>query len=446
MAATYTVKAGDTLNGIASQYGFSNYKTAGITGYGANADKIAVGTVLTIGGAKPASTSPTPPAGGSTGGTTTDAHSLINGTQTDDQKNASTKDDPGVSSGSSSLVDAYAAIAKAITPKTKAPDAPSLTDTYKKLRGDYGVDDLETSLTDLNAQKQAIKDQFQVQYDAETGKPVAMNVIEGRVSEEEKAANQRVAAIDAQISTVNSQLTTKYNVISSLMTYTQQDYTNAKGQYDTELSQNLQMINLAKGIKDDAKSDEEAAKDDARANLQIIYNNIAAKGGGATVTDPTTKNTITKLELQAGLPTGFYSTIAADNPGGQILSTTTRDSGGIKYADVIVKNQDGSLSTKTVKLGAADASSTSTKLTDGEKKSAGYAAINQLLTKKDSSGMPYTDGDGYFTAQGFKNLMSAAIEDGITRSDFIGQYADRISPSGAKSYGLTVKEQTDLGI
>lgn len=446
MAATYTVKAGDTLNGIAAQYGFSNYKTAGITGYGSNADKIAVGTVLTIGGAKPATTSPVSPAG-STAGSTPDASSLINGGQQQDQQTKQNSDSPTSSSGASSLVDAYAAIAKAIAPKTKAPDAPSLTSTYKDLRTQYGVDDLETQLTDLNAQKQAIKDQFQVQYDSETGKPVAMNVIEGRVSEEEKAANQRVAAIDAQISTVNSQLTTKYNVISSLMTYTQQDYTNAKNQYDTELSQNLQMINLAKGIADTAKSDEEAAKDDARANLQIIYNNIAAKGGASAAgIDDTTKTTITKLELQAGLPTGFYQTIAADNPGGQILSTTTRDSGGIKYADVIVKNADGSLSTKTVKLGAADSSSSSSNLTDSEKKAAGYAAINQLMGKKDSSGMPYTDANGYFTAQGFKNLVSAAIEDGITRSDFISQYADRLAPDGAKAYGLTVKEQTDLGI
>lgn len=46
----YTVKAGDTLNGIAGTFGFKDYKAANIQGYGDNPDKITPGMVLTVGG------------------------------------------------------------------------------------------------------------------------------------------------------------------------------------------------------------------------------------------------------------------------------------------------------------------------------------------------------------------------------------------------------------
>lgn len=48
---TYTVQAGDTLNGIAAAHGFSNYQEAGITGFGSNPDAITPGMVLTVGAA-----------------------------------------------------------------------------------------------------------------------------------------------------------------------------------------------------------------------------------------------------------------------------------------------------------------------------------------------------------------------------------------------------------
>lgn len=46
----YTVKAGDTLNGIASSFGYKDYKAANIQGFGDSPDKITPGMVLTVGG------------------------------------------------------------------------------------------------------------------------------------------------------------------------------------------------------------------------------------------------------------------------------------------------------------------------------------------------------------------------------------------------------------
>lgn len=54
MAEKYIVKAGDNLNKIAAQYGFTDYKAANISGFGANPDLITPGTELTIGNTSPA--------------------------------------------------------------------------------------------------------------------------------------------------------------------------------------------------------------------------------------------------------------------------------------------------------------------------------------------------------------------------------------------------------
>ena len=52
LGQTYTVQAGDTLNAIASQFGFNNYKDANISGFASgNPDLIHPGEVLNIGGA-----------------------------------------------------------------------------------------------------------------------------------------------------------------------------------------------------------------------------------------------------------------------------------------------------------------------------------------------------------------------------------------------------------
>ncbi len=80
-----------------------------------------------------------------------------------------------------------------------------------------------------------------------------------------------------------------------------------------------------------------------------------------------------------------------------------------------------------------------------EKKDQAYAGINQLLVPGAAyNGIPFIDSDGYLTVQGFKTLVNEAATDGISRSDFVKQYATYISPYNPKNYGLTAAEIKSL--
>jgi hypothetical protein len=266
-----------------------------------------------------------------------------------------------------------------------------------------------------------------------------LNVISGRVSEAQQQENEKLMAVNNSIKTVTDQLTVKYNTIESMMKYTGQDYANSVDAYNTQFTQNMSVMNMVKGMVDEQKSDEEKVADNARANLQIIYNNMPADG----IVDKAQKANITKLELQAGLPAGFYENVTSANPKADVLSTTTRESGGIKYADVLMKNSDGSITTKTVTLGNSSGGSSTE--TAAEKKNNAFTMINQLLEYKDADGTPYIEeATGYFTAQGFKTLVKNAVEDGVTRVEFLAQYASYLNPDAIDNYGLTTKEKTTI--
>lgn len=329
------------------------------------------------------------------------------------------------------------------------PDRPEPIDyaeQFLDLKSKYGIDELETSLTDLQAQArdiQAIKAQ---RINAEKGKAVPMNVISGRVSETEMQENERLTAINNSIQTVTSQLQTKYNVVENLMKFTGQTYDDSVQAYNDKFTQNMNMLNLAKGITDDQKSEEESLTDNARANLQIIYNNITAGGADISSLDPVTKANITKLEVQAGLPSGFYTTLVQKNPKADILSTTTRESNGTKYADVIMKNEDGSFSTKSIVLGTSTGGSDNMSL--GDKKINGFNEINVIIDQKKltSNGEPVVDQNDYLTPAGFKQIIKYGATVGITRDDILSTYSDKIyvdpsTSSPASEYGITLKEE-----
>ena len=360
----------------------------------------------------------------------------INAGQFDNFNNASKSDEPAVRS----TTDAYTSIFNQVSESLKSslptqPSAVNLTQTFQDLRANQGVTELETSLSDLQAQARDIQAISKARTAAEKGKAVPMNVISGRISEEEAQDNARLAEINNSIQTVSSQLQIKYNVIDSIMKYTGTDYANSVDAYNTQFTQNLNVMNAVKGMVDTEKSNQEREADNARANLQIIYNNLSSNGIDPNSLDAAQKANITKLELQADLPQGFYANVVNKNPKSDIVYSGPREDGNKKYADIITRDANGKLNTENIFLGGsanqyAPTSGGSKTPTESELK---RIAISNM--SKDLSTM--TGEDGHVSPTDFKRGRSTWLAAGRDGKEYDETFKSYANPTQYYELGLS---------
>jgi len=339
---SYLIKKGDTLSAIAKTQGTTIAEIMKLNPSITNPNLIYAGKSLTL----------------------SEANDVINQNQEADIANAEKSSEPPVKSGYDSNGELSVGVSatpkttiedikSTITPTTEKPTMVSMVDTYGNLRTQYGVSNLETQLNDLNAQLAEVQATKKARIASEKGKSVAMNVITGRISEVEAQENERIAALENSITNVSNQLNTKYNIINTMMTLTEKDYDNAVASYDKEMSNNISMYNILRGINDDEKTEEQRKVDNARSSAQIIYNQIAAGGVNLSELPDTTKTLITKLEVQAGLPAGFYSSMQNKNPKAEVVATYNwTGTDNKEYASVITKDAEtGELKTSNIVLG-----------------------------------------------------------------------------------------------
>lgn len=429
MAQTYTVKAGDTLNAIASKYGFKNYKEAGITGYkSGNADLIRPGEVLTIGGVK----APTSANAGT-------ATSIINQNQDADIAEAPRADDVPTKEGTTRnkrYSTAFSELSELFGGGNKI-EAPNFESLYNKERKNLGIDDLEGYVNDLQSEEEAIFADLRQRRTAERDKPVAMNVIEGRIGEAERQESERIDYIQRQKAIAVRQLQSANATIENIINFKKLDYDTARNEYNDKFSQQMSLFNAAKGVVDSEMSDEERVATASRANLNIIYGAITEGTiDGATIT-PDMQYKINQMELSAGLPTGFYEKLQNQNPGGKILTSSGRTFGGAKYVDVVYQNKDGSLTTKSVYLGASSEGSGSgsdAKLTEAELSRAAQSEMADLLNQK-------ADEDGYVSPGDYTYARRVWVNQGLSGESFdkafSSTYADKDNEN-FRDYGIKV--------
>jgi hypothetical protein len=337
----------------------------------------------------------------------------------------------------------------AVKPSTEKPAQVNLVDTYEDLRTKYGIADLEQQAIDLRAQEADLLAIKQQRINAEKGKTVAMNVIEGRVSETERQENERIAVVQNQLKNINDQLTTKYNVVNTLMNLTGQDYSNSVDAYDKELANNISMFNILRGIDESAKTEAERQQDNARSSLQIIYNSITSGGTDIKNMPAETKTLITKLEAQAGLPSGFFATMQNKNPKAEIVATYNWTGADNKeYASVLTKDATtGEITTSNIVLGTAKASSGS-----GEK--ATEAEIKVFYKQSMQSELKTVAGtDGKVSPSDWsKARQSWASNTPYNTADFDEAFRGYIDPSHPQDYagfeiykpGFIKKSTTEL--
>jgi hypothetical protein len=131
------------------------------------------------------------------------------------------------------------------------------------------------------------------------------------------------------------ELNTRYNIIKTMIDYMGLDYNDAVAAYDREYSQNLQ-------IYQQIVTEDNEAKASARANLTTMANLITSGNMNFNQLDSSQRLMINKLEVQAGLPIGFTSSLQM-SPEDKILFTSTN--GGITQVGMV--NQQGGVTVQS---------------------------------------------------------------------------------------------------
>lgn len=232
--------------------------------------------------------------------------------------------------------------AQKLLPNVQAPEAPNMTQMFTGLREEFGVGAIEEEVNALKADEDALNAQFRVNRFSERGKPVAQNVIEGRVGEQENIYRENLDFVQRQMSRKVDQLKTAYGVIDTMMNLTQTDFNNARSVYNDKLDQAYKAITIAQGIQKTNIDQQNREQDMARANAQIYVNLLKDGNMDLNNLPSNMKVQLNKMELQAGLPMGFFSSIKKD-PKADIISTTSNDG----QIQVLMRGANGQLQLQT---------------------------------------------------------------------------------------------------
>ena len=276
-----------------------------------------------------------------------------------------------------------------------------------------------------------------------------------RINQAIEAVNSRVGVIQAVMSARSGQIAEGYRMIDRSVDAMNADRKDRLDYYDSLLnfyesqktSEGNKLITLEK--------DE---KDFLTAQINLIENDLARSQATAdalkqAMTDPDTALAYaqagvtlndTPEQINAKLATYGYSKEVSDMANDMAMKGYTALFAGQKApsGSEVVTTTDSKGKTKSYYTEAL--ASGSNLGTESERQSNAFGTINQILALPPDRG--YVDANGYITAQGFKDLVNAAREDNISRSDFLDQYAYLLYPNGGKAYGLTAKEMEDYGI
>lgn len=227
---------------------------------------------------------------------------------------------------------------------------PNLAGDYKQLISEKdgsgsSISDYQQNIVNLNSEKADAIAQLNAFKKKQVG--VEEGYSQGIISKEQQAVQDKVDFIDRQINTLNLQVKNRSDIISTIMDLEKTDYTNAVNSYNDAFTKNVAVQNLL----NTGSNAQDKIKDNARANLNIIYGQMEKGSTSYADLSDAQKNMITSLEQQAGMPTGISEFIKA-NVKGDVVSTSSRTtSGGAEYFDILSKDKNGKMTVTSVYAG-----------------------------------------------------------------------------------------------
>lgn len=255
---------------------------------------------------------------------------------------------------------------------TEAPERISVLDRYKEYQQEMGVQDYQDSLAELKKEQRDTEAILRQRKDLERGKPVAMGVIEGRVSETERQERENLDYIRREQAYVTDQFNSAMGTIKTLMDLEQSDYENATKEYERQFTIKKSMFDMASDIVDQEKTLETEVINNARANGEIVVNTAIKSGKTYNEMDSETQLNLTKWSMESGLGPNFFKDMFDISKDKDILTTIiSKDK---STASIMYK--DGT--TKKVKTGIYDAPAADTAVAENK------VMVDKLKTILDS--------------------------------------------------------------
>jgi hypothetical protein len=350
MAKTITVKKGDTLSQILKDAGVSSYgsrstwntvaKASGI----ADPNKIWKGNKVVIpdsllGKTSSSSTTSAPaPTSAPTPSPETSAELADYLNKQQEQLMELEDYDPFDGDIEGSIDEAI----DAITGGQEMPEAPKYMEMFEKMREEHGLDTLEQGLNqykDLIRQEQNLLRQ---QRNDIRGGQTRMGVIEGRVDQATRDRMEMIDDYQRQAQFLADGINSAYSWIQLQMDITQLDYETTKEQYDSEFKKRLTMYEtLTQEAREERDWKYQLIKDaEARATTHLtMFMDLISSGQTTWDNLSTTQKTeIHKMEVQAGLPMGFMSSVKMEANANVMSATQRTDPSGKTYVDIVYKD------------------------------------------------------------------------------------------------------------
>lgn len=246
-----------------------------------------------------------------------------------------------------------------------APEAPSFTEIFNKQRESFGLDGIEQNIAQYTAEKRDIEARLRQRTQAEEGKSVALNVIEGRVDETTRQERENLDFVEREIAYNTDRANSAYNAINTIINLTEKDFNASSKVYENEFNRRKDLYSIAEGAEQREYDRDRDTQEDARANGEIIVNTAIMSGKSFSELDSETQTALKKMGLQSGLGANIFEdmiTAGAIAKGEEILTTVTAEDKN----SVTVVYKDGSTDVIATRGGAKP----STKVSSEAKKEA----------------------------------------------------------------------------
>ena len=287
------------------------------------------------------------------------------------------EDDIDVRDSSKLLVDLKEKIEEGLGEvETEKPE--SLADLFKAEKTRLGIDVLEQEIADLDSEIETIQTNLLVEAEKAGEKVISTREIGRAKGVLQKRADREIALLNIERNAVARTINNKLTTLETIMSLSQTDVSNASAYYDRQLTRGIQLYNLIRGEEEAEITRAEKATQQAQVSLNTITNLFKALKTSFADLSEANKQSIRKLELEAGMPIGITEAFMNAKPEAEVMSTTTSyDAAGNQQVTFIYKGADGKAGTvEIVRTGGAKAP---TAPTSAEKETVELDTIKQAL-------------------------------------------------------------------